>query len=66
MSQQSLDQNEVLSIRWAHDDPNPVAQNAIDRANKDSMAQLLIAKGIFILFIFVKFVFIYLFILYRF
>lgn len=31
MGNQSLDQNEILCLRWAHDDPNPVAQDAINR-----------------------------------
>jgi hypothetical protein len=43
---QALDQGEVLSIRWAHDDPNPVARDSIQRADKDALAALLRAKGI--------------------
>ena len=46
MSQQSLGQGEILSIRWAHDDPNPVAQEAISRADKDALAALLQARGV--------------------
>lgn len=46
MSCQALDHGEVLSIRWAHDDPNPVARDAIQRADKDAMAALLRAKGV--------------------
>lgn len=46
MSCQALDQGEVLSIRWAHDDPNPVAKDSIERADKDAMVALLRAKGI--------------------
>jgi hypothetical protein len=46
MSQQALDANEILSIRWAHDDPNPVAQDAISRADKDALAALVRARGI--------------------
>lgn len=42
---QSLDQGEILSIKWAHDDPNPVAQDAIQRADKDALAALLTARG---------------------
>jgi hypothetical protein len=43
---QALDGNEILSIRWAHDDPNPVARDSIQRADKDALAALLRAKGI--------------------
>jgi hypothetical protein len=46
MEGQSLDQGEILSVRWAHDDPNPVAQDAINRADKDALAALMTAKGI--------------------
>jgi hypothetical protein len=45
MGNQSLDQGEVLDIRWAHDDPNPVAQDAISRADKDALFALMQAKG---------------------
>jgi hypothetical protein len=46
MTCQALDQAEVLSIRWARDDPNPLAQEAISKADKDALAALLQAKGI--------------------
>lgn len=46
MSNQQLDQEEILLVKWAHDDPNPVAQDAIDRANKDALVALMKAKGI--------------------
>lgn len=46
MSNQALEQSEVLMIRWAFDDPNPVAQDAINRADKDAIASLLVNKGI--------------------
>jgi hypothetical protein len=46
MGNQSLDQDEILCIRWAHDDPNPVAQDAIDRANRDALFAIMQAKGI--------------------
>jgi hypothetical protein len=42
MGNQSLDQGEVLDIRWAHDDPNP---DAINRADKDALFALMQAKG---------------------
>lgn len=46
MQGQTLDESEILSIRWAHDDPNPVAQDAISRADKDALSLLLTAKGV--------------------
>lgn len=46
MSQQKLDHNEVLSIRWAHDDPNPIAKEAIEKADKDAVLNLLQNKGV--------------------
>lgn len=46
MYNQALDHGEVLSIRWAHDDPNPVAQDALARADNDALLGLLDAKGI--------------------
>lgn len=45
MTGQALDHGEIIDIRWAHDDPNPVAQDAIDRANKDALFALMQAKG---------------------
>ncbi len=46
MQGQKLDQGEILSIRWAYDDPNPVAQDSISRADKDALSGLLTAKGV--------------------
>lgn len=46
MSNHSLDQGEILMVRWAHDDPNPIAQDSIERADKDALAALMRAKGI--------------------
>jgi hypothetical protein len=46
MTNQALDHNEVLSIRWAHDDPNPVAKQSIEMADKDAVLALLQAKGV--------------------
>jgi hypothetical protein len=43
---QNLGKDEILDIRWAHDDPNPVAQDAIGRADKDALYALMKAKGI--------------------
>ena len=36
MAGQSLDNEEILNIRWAYDDPNPMVQKAIQRANEDN------------------------------
>ena len=46
MSQQALDGGEILSIRWAHDDPNPIAKDSIDRSDRDALVALMKAKGI--------------------
>lgn len=46
MQCQALDKEEILSIRWARDDPNPVAKDAIERANKDALTALFRARGI--------------------
>jgi hypothetical protein len=46
MQGQSLDQGEIISVRWAYDDPNPVAQDSISRADKDALTALLTAKGV--------------------
>jgi hypothetical protein len=46
MGNQSLDHAEILMVRWAHDDPNPIAQDSIERADKDALAALMRAKGI--------------------
>ena len=46
MTNQALDHNEILSIRWAHDDPNPIAKQSIEMADKDAVLALLQAKGV--------------------
>lgn len=46
MTCQSLDFQEILSIRWAKDDPNPIAQNSISMADKDALASFLNARGV--------------------
>jgi WW domain len=46
MTCQTLDWKEVLSIRWAHDDPNPIAQNSISMADKDALTAFLDARGV--------------------
>lgn len=45
MWNQALDGGEVLSIKWAHDDPNPVAQDSISRADKDALLAMMQSKG---------------------
>jgi hypothetical protein len=46
MSNQALEQEEILNIRWAHDDPNPVAQQSAKRANEDAIVAIMEAKGV--------------------
>jgi len=46
MTCQALDHGEILSIRWAHDDPNPIAKQAIEQADKDAFVSLLQGKGV--------------------
>ena len=45
MSNQALDHKEILSIRWAKDDPNPTARLAIDRADREAVDAILEARG---------------------
>jgi len=37
MANQSLDQEEILVLKWAREDPNPVAKEAAARANQDAV-----------------------------
>ena len=46
MSNQKLDAEENINVRWAYDDPNPVAEAAAARADADAMVKLLQAKGV--------------------
>ena len=46
MENQALDGEEVLNIRWAYDDPNPVARAAIERSNEDAVIAAMKAKGV--------------------
>mmetsp|Transcript_8539 Transcript_8539/g.13100 ORF Transcript_8539/g.13100 Transcript_8539/m.13100 type:complete len:541 (-) Transcript_8539:46-1668(-) len=46
MSNQALDHNEILNIRWAHEDPNPVATDAAVRADADALVELLQKRGV--------------------
>ena len=46
MYQQALDKKEVLLIRWAREDPNPMAKEAIERADRDALVAIMKAKGI--------------------
>ncbi|KAJ8614268.1 hypothetical protein CTAYLR_001138 [Chrysophaeum taylorii] len=45
MSNNSLDHDENLNLRWAHDDPNPVARDASARADADALVQMMNARG---------------------
>ena len=48
MANQGLGKEEVLNVKWAHDDPNPVAQEAIRRADADAAVAALRARGVMI------------------
>jgi hypothetical protein len=45
LADQSLDHDEILDIKWAYDDPNPVAQEAARRANADAVLAAIQAAG---------------------
>uniref|UniRef100_M4B593 Pre-mRNA-splicing factor cwc2 n=2 Tax=Hyaloperonospora arabidopsidis (strain Emoy2) TaxID=559515 RepID=M4B593_HYAAE len=45
MANQSLQSDEVLNLRWAFDDPNPVAKQAGERADRDAIVAVMQAKG---------------------
>eukprot|EP00924_Labyrinthula_sp_SR-Ha-C_P003286 maker-scaffold_15-snap-gene-5.58-mRNA-1 protein AED:0.01 eAED:0.01 QI:99/1/1/1/1/1/2/760/424 len=45
MERQSLDNDEVLLIRWAYEDPNPVAKESVDRANADAVVTAMRGKN---------------------
>ena len=46
MANQALDDEEVLSLRWAYDDPNSVTKKAIQRSNQDAMFAAMRAQGV--------------------
>ena len=46
MSNNHLDHEENLNIRWAHDDPNPVAHDAAARADADALVEMMKARGV--------------------
>lgn len=46
MQGQSLDHNETLTIRWAHDDPNPKARSAAQQADRDALIAMLVANKV--------------------
>jgi len=46
MNGQSLGKGEVLNVRWARDDPNPKAQEAIRRADADAAVAALARRGV--------------------
>jgi hypothetical protein len=45
MTNQALEHGEVLNIRWAFDDPNPVAKEAATRADHDAIVAMVKTKG---------------------
>ncbi len=45
MDHQALDGKEVISCKWAFDDPNPVAIAAAQRANEDAFLMAMKARG---------------------
>lgn len=45
MDHQALDGKEVISCKWAFDDPNPVAIAASQRANEDAFLMAMKARG---------------------
>jgi hypothetical protein len=46
MANQALGHEEVLNVKWAHDDPDPAAQEAIRRADADAAVAALRARGL--------------------
>lgn len=46
MAGQTLDEDEVLNIRWAFADPNPIAKESIVRSNRDALILGMLAKGV--------------------
>jgi hypothetical protein len=46
MSHQALENKEILNVRWAYDDPNPVAKQAAERANQDAVIAILQSRGL--------------------
>ena len=46
MDHQSLDNEEILSVRWAYEDPNPVAKQAAERANADAVVAAVKAAAV--------------------
>lgn len=43
---QDLGNNDILNIRWAREDPNPIAKEAAKRADQDAVVIGMEAKGI--------------------
>ena len=46
MAGQNLGSDEILNIRWAHEDPNPIARKAIKRSNQDAIIAKLKSQGV--------------------
>lgn len=45
MSNNHLDHQEILNIRWAHEDPNPVANDTAARADADALVEMMKVNG---------------------
>lgn len=45
MTNQALEGDEVLNVRWAFDDPNPVAKEAASRADHDAIVAMVKTQG---------------------
>ena len=45
MSHQAMENKEILNVRWAYDDPNPIALQAAERANQDAIIAALQSRG---------------------
>lgn len=45
MANNHLDHDENLDLRWAHEDPNPVAHDANARADADALVEMLRGQG---------------------
>lgn len=45
MADQSLDNNEQISVRWAYDDPNPKVITRITKENEERMLEAMVRRG---------------------
>ncbi|KAJ1458573.1 hypothetical protein M885DRAFT_614423 [Pelagophyceae sp. CCMP2097] len=46
LSNNHVDRAENMNIRWAHEDPNPVAHDSAARADADALVEMLKARGV--------------------